>query len=58
MHSRPLECLHAGEDPLYDNLLRSLADCAKELPKQVIDFVAAWGQMQTEGVSDDLSMSQ
>lgn len=58
MHPRPLESLHEGEDLLYDNLLRSLADCAKELPKQVIDFVAAWGQMQSEGINDEMSIDQ
>ena len=58
MHPKPLECLHEGEDPLYDNLLRSLADCAKELPKQVIDFVAAWGQMQSEGINESVPMHQ
>lgn len=58
MYPRPLETLHEGEDPLYDNLLRSLADCAKEMPKQVIDFVAAWGQMQSEGINDEMSIDQ
>ncbi|KAJ9105333.1 hypothetical protein QFC21_001701 [Naganishia friedmannii] len=56
MHQKALELLHEGEDPLYDNLLHSLAECAKEFPKQVINFVAAWGQMQSEGLNDDFPL--
>ncbi|KAJ9120857.1 hypothetical protein QFC22_002791 [Naganishia vaughanmartiniae] len=58
MHQKALELLHEGEDPLYDNLLHSLAACAKEFPKHVINFVAAWGQMQSEGLNDDFPLDQ
>ncbi|KAJ9095740.1 hypothetical protein QFC19_007453 [Naganishia cerealis] len=58
MHQKALELLHQGEDHIYDNLLHSLAECAKEFPKQVINFVAAWGQMQSEGLNDDFTGDQ